>query len=63
MYFFSESQKLVIMELNQPKTDLLTFALYARDFDPEEVAPGKANTVTGTLLITFLSFLGFYILI
>lgn len=50
-----------MLELIQPKRDLLTFALYARDFDPKEPAPGKGNTVTGTLLLTLLAVLSVYL--
>lgn len=50
-----------MLELNQPKTNLLTFALYARDFDPKRAVPAKGSVVTGTLLLSLIAVFSIYL--
>uniref|UniRef100_A0A336K3I7 CSON000083 protein n=1 Tax=Culicoides sonorensis TaxID=179676 RepID=A0A336K3I7_CULSO len=56
-----ESQKLVTLELTSPRQNLLTFAIYARDFEPkDEKTPGNGNSVRSTLMMILFAVLGLY---
>lgn len=50
-----------MLELNKPKMDLLTFALYARDFNPKQPAHGKGNMITGTLMLALVAVLSIHL--